>query len=184
MTLAETISQLKKMGTAQNRKIYAKHGVSGEMFGVSYANLAVLKKKIQIDHDLATGLWNAGVHDAMVLATMVADPNKLKASDANRWVKDSKSYPIQDAFCKLVAQTSFGLKKAEQWIKSKDEWTSNAGWTLLCHLVGSDEVPNESLKAYLKTIESKIHDSPNRTRYAMNNCLISIGIQSLSLIHI
>lgn len=45
MTFSEVMKELKKMGTAQIRKVYARHGVGKDMFGVSYANLNVLKKK-------------------------------------------------------------------------------------------------------------------------------------------
>ena len=44
MNLQETIQQLEEMGTAQNRKVYARHGVGQTMFGVSYANLNKLAK--------------------------------------------------------------------------------------------------------------------------------------------
>lgn len=53
MTLQETLRELKSLGTEQNRKLYARHGVTNEMFGVSYANLDKLKKKIKMDHALA-----------------------------------------------------------------------------------------------------------------------------------
>jgi hypothetical protein len=33
------MKELKASGTAQNRKVYRRHGVVGEMFGVSYAAL-------------------------------------------------------------------------------------------------------------------------------------------------
>ncbi len=35
MTSKETLKQLKEMGTAQNRKIYARHGVGSTMYGVN-----------------------------------------------------------------------------------------------------------------------------------------------------
>ena len=45
MTRADVLEELKALGTAQNRKVYARHGVQSAMFGVSYANLGKLKKK-------------------------------------------------------------------------------------------------------------------------------------------
>ena len=78
MTLRETMKALEKAGTAQTRKIYGRHGVTGPMYGVSYATLGQLKKKIKTDHALAEQLWATGNHDARILATMVADPAQLK----------------------------------------------------------------------------------------------------------
>ncbi|NNE43966.1 MAG: DNA alkylation repair protein, partial [Gemmatimonadetes bacterium] len=56
MTYRETMKALKAAGTAQNRKIYGNHGVTGEVFGVSYAELGKLKKKIKRDQKLAEQL--------------------------------------------------------------------------------------------------------------------------------
>ncbi len=46
MTAAEVLAELEAMGTTQNRKVYARHGVGREMDGVSYANLG---KSSQLD---------------------------------------------------------------------------------------------------------------------------------------
>lgn len=91
MTLKEALAALKKAGTAQNRKVYGRHGVKGEMFGVSYATLGSLKKKIKLDHVLAVQLWKTGNHDARVLATMVADPAAATGKEIDAWVKDLDS---------------------------------------------------------------------------------------------
>ena len=40
----QVMKALKSAGTAQNRKIYARHGVLEPMFGVSTANLTKIKK--------------------------------------------------------------------------------------------------------------------------------------------
>ena len=45
MNVKEALKKLEGFGTEQNRKIYKRHGVSGEMFGVSYANLGKLAKE-------------------------------------------------------------------------------------------------------------------------------------------
>ena len=79
MNLTETMRALEAAGTAQNRKIYARHGVGGEMFGVSYADLGKLERKIRVDQELAEELWATGNHDARVLATKIADPEGSEA---------------------------------------------------------------------------------------------------------
>ena len=176
MNLKDTLSELKAAGSAQTRKTYGRHGVTREMFGVSYAVLGKLTKKIKTNHKLALGLWKSGIHDAMVLATMVADPKQLKPADANRWLKEVDSYVLLDGFCKLIAQTDFAMQRAEAWMKSKDEWTGNGGWGVLSHIAGT--LSNTQLAKHIATIEKKIHAAPNRTRYTMNGCLIAIGIQN------
>jgi 3-methyladenine DNA glycosylase AlkD len=178
----EVMSELKSMGTAQNRKIYARHGVRQKMYGVSYANLGKLKKKIKMDHDLALELWASGNHDARVLATMIADPNSLDARTLEAWVKELDNYVITDAFSGIVAQTSLLRNNMEKWTKSNQEWIGSAGWNLLGYLAGQNsDLPDKYFIVYLKNIEAGIHDSPNRVRHAMNGAVINIGLRNESL---
>jgi 3-methyladenine DNA glycosylase AlkD len=72
--LQPVLKQLEGHGTAQNRKVYARHGAREPMFGVSYANLESMVKQFRTDHEPALALWDTGNHDARVLATMIADP--------------------------------------------------------------------------------------------------------------
>ena len=45
MNYEETMQTLEEMGTAQNRKVYARHGIGEPMFGVSFGNLKELMEK-------------------------------------------------------------------------------------------------------------------------------------------
>ena len=49
----EAMKQLRALGTAQNRKVYARHGVRGDQFGVSFANFRKLTQQIGTDQELA-----------------------------------------------------------------------------------------------------------------------------------
>ena len=53
MTLAEVMRELETAGSAQTRKTYARHGAREPMFGVSFATLKALTKRIGVDHELA-----------------------------------------------------------------------------------------------------------------------------------
>jgi 3-methyladenine DNA glycosylase AlkD len=182
MEYNEVMRELEAMGTAQNRKIYGRHGVRGDMFGVSYANLGKLKKKIKVDHDLAVALWASGNHDARVLATMVADPEMVTARDLDTWVKELDNYVLTDAFSGLAGKSAAGRKKINRWIKSRSEWIKSAGWNLVGGMaLHSEDVDDAVLETYLKTIESGIHTAPNRVRHSMNMALISIGMRNAAL---
>ena len=182
MNKTETLKELKAAGTAQNRKVYGRHGVSGPMFGVSYAHLEKLRKRIKVDHELATKLWESGNHDARVLATMVADPDAVTARQLDAWVKQLDNYVVTDAFSKLVARSPLAAARMKAWTKAAGEWKSVAGWNALAGLIDKPgEVSDGDLADLLGIIEKKIHKAPNRTRYAMNTALISIALRSAAL---
>jgi 3-methyladenine DNA glycosylase AlkD len=176
------MGELKSAGTAQNRKVYGRHGVAGKMYGVSYADLGKLKKKIKVDQELAEKLWASGNHDARVLASMVADPATVKSSTLDAWSRDLVDYPLTDAFSSLVARSPFAQTKMKRWTKSSQEFVGQAGWNILCGLaMKGEELPDSFFEPYLEAIESRIGKAKNRTRYAMNNALIAIGIRSSKL---
>jgi len=182
MTERQVLQELEALGNEQTRKTYRRHGVSGKQYGVSFANLGNLQKKIKTDHDLAGKLWASGVHDAQVLATMIADPTKMTAKEIDTWSKSLSNYVLTDVLAGLVSKTPLSRKKAEQWSKSKEEWLGSAGWQILNWLAARDaELPDGFFLPYLDTIQSAIHTRRNRVRYAMNGALISIGARNGSL---
>ena len=180
MTYREIMKELEALGTAQNRKVYRRHGAGENLFGVSFANLGKLQKKIKIDHDLAEKLWASGNIDAQSLATMIIDPKQAGEDFLDRMVREISNYNLVDIFVRnLVSKSPHARKKMEQWVKSKDEWIGRAGWMLLSLLAMQDkDLPDVQLEKFLQTIEKNIHQAKNRTREAMNSALISIGIRN------
>ncbi|UCG53046.1 MAG: DNA alkylation repair protein [Candidatus Latescibacterota bacterium] len=179
MNYTEVMKKLEAMGTAQNRKVYARHGVGEKMFGVSFANLGKLRKEIKIDHGLATKLWASGNHDARILATMIADAAQMKSAVLEEWTKHLDNYVITDALSGLAGKTPFARAKMKKWTGSKEEWTGRAGWVLLAGLaMNDDELPDEFFEEYIEMIEANIRRSKNRVRDAMNSALITMGIRN------
>ena len=179
MNYRETMKALKTHGTAQNRKVYARHGATDPMFGVSYKNLNALKKKIKTDPALAEQLWQSGNHDARILATMITDPAALKSSDIDRWAKDLTDYPVSDALAKLVSTSPHAVKKMEKWLHARSEWTGRTGWMVATHLAGRKGALTDARCAqFLQDIEANIHGAKNRVKDAMNGTLIQIGLRS------
>ena len=182
MTAKDLLKELESLGNEQTRKTHKRHGVTGKAFGVSYADLGKLQKMFKTNHELASGLWASGIHDARVLATMIADPAQMKAREIDAWAKDLSNYVITDALAGLVSKTSSARKKAEQWAKSKDEWLCSAGWQVIGALARRDpDLPDSYFLSYLATIERDIHSSKNRVRHAMNSALIGFGTRNDAL---
>lgn len=182
MTLAQTMAELEAYGTAQNRKVYPRHGASEPMFGVSYANLGKLKKKIKTDHELSTQLWDTGNHDARVLATMIADPEQATPQLLESWARVPDNYVLTDAVSGFVGKTTHASNMMKSWIDADAEFVEAAGWNLLGgSAMTNDGLSDDAYLPYIDRIERDIHKAKNRVRYAMNNALIAIGLRSDSL---
>jgi len=179
MNCKEVMAELKAAATAQNRKIYARHGVADKMFGVSFAHLGRIQKKLKTDHRLACQLWATDNHDARVLTTRIADPLQIESRLADTWVKQLGNYPITDAFSGMIRRGPLARRKADKWTRSKHEWIGRAGWNLVTGLaLYEPELDDDYLAAFLPEIARRIHSRPNRTRDAMNSALIAIGVRN------
>jgi 3-methyladenine DNA glycosylase AlkD len=182
MTLAETMAALEKAGTAQARKTYARHGASGPMFGVSFATLGAMTKRIGVDQDLALALWDTGNFDARNLAMKIADPARISVEDLDRWAREIPSRMSCLYVCMIAQEGPRGLSTATRWLASADDRVRGVGWGLVGQLAGRDEATPETWFAErLSEIERTIRTAPNDVRYAMNNALIQIGGRSSAL---
>ena len=182
MTPDQVMRELEAQGTPQNRKIFARHGVTGPQFGVSYGNLDKLQKRIRTNHELAQALWNTGNHDARILALKIADPVKATAKLVDWWARACDNAVLGDAVSGYIAKTRFATDKCKQWSGVKGEFLSAIGWTLLSYAaMAENDKADDYFLSKLGVIERDIHRAPNRTRHAMNMALIAIGIRNAAL---
>jgi 3-methyladenine DNA glycosylase AlkD len=182
MNVKQALQELSRLGTEQNRKTYRRHGVQGELYGVSFANLKALKRKIKVDHALACELWRSGNHDARILATMIVDPSALDVQLLETWAADLDSYTITNAFAAAAGASPRAAEVLEAWIASDREWIARAGWLILARLAGEGEgLTDVYLQSRLEVIEKSIHSAKNRVRDAMNAALIAIAVRNEEL---
>ena len=182
MNAREALDTLKSLGTEQNRKTYRRHGAGEDVYGVSFAHLKELKKKIRTDHDLAVALWESGNHDARMLAGLIADPKRLDARTLDAWAQGLRNYVETDMLGNIASKSPHARETMARWIASDEEWIASAGWRILAYVaMDGDALPDEYFERFLSTIERDINESQNRVRHEMNNALIAIGIRNPAL---
>lgn len=179
MTVKEIMSELKSMGSESIKKVLLKHGVKEPFFGVKVEQLKTIQKKIKTDYQLAKDLYATGNADAMYLAGLIADDEKMTKADLQTWVKKAVSLNISEYTVPWVAAGSlYGYELATEWINAKQEYIAAAGWATLSNVVAlkpDNELAIPSLKALLGRVEKTIHSSDNRIRHTMNGFIISVG---------
>ena len=182
MSVEEVLQNLELLGSEQARKTYRRHGVKGPVFGVSYADQGKLAKKLKSNPELAPGLWASGNHDARVLALSIGDAQQTTGEQVDEWMSDLSDYVISDGLSGYIGRTALARENMDAWMCSTDEWRGTVGWNVLASLAINDQaLPDAFFEPYLSNIERDIHGSKNRTRYAMNNALIAIGMRNEAL---
>ncbi|MGQ0798492.1 MAG: DNA alkylation repair protein [Pseudomarimonas sp.] len=182
MSLSEAMAALEAAGSEQTRKTYTRHRVTQPMFGVSFATLQTLRKKIKVDHELALALWQTNNFDARNLAVKVVDPQRMSEAQLDAWASEPSAAMCCSYVAQIAAEGPYGQRCVERWLVASNEPQRCVGWTLVGALAMSDESIAETwFVERLRDIESGIHSAPNGQRDVMNRTLISIGCRSAAL---
>jgi 3-methyladenine DNA glycosylase AlkD len=185
MTSEEILTQLKSLGSESIKKVLVKHGAREPFYGVKVEELKKIQKKIKKDYKLSMELFDSGVSDAMYLAGLIADTEKMSKKDIQQWAEKAywsmlTEYPV----AWVAAESKYGTELALEWIESKKENIASAGWATLGTIASIKPDSELDLKLYKKLIErvsKEIHKAPNRVRYTMNGFVLSSGAYITSL---
>jgi 3-methyladenine DNA glycosylase AlkD len=176
MTLEETLTQLKALGTDKMRAQNSKNGAGENQFGVRLGDLRVLAKKIKKNHALALALWETGNVDARLLATLLIKPKTLSADEMDRMVRSVTFVQVADWLNSYVVKHHPDKETLRQgWMATDDPMAARAGWTLTTErVVKSPE--GLDLPALLDRIESEMGNAAPEVQWTMNCSLAEIGI--------
>jgi len=182
--LENILNQIKLNGNPANLKGMARYGIRfDEAYGCNIPFLRKLAKNYKGNHDLAMELWRTGLHEARIIAFLIDDPKKVTEPQAERWLKDVKSWDICDGLCSnLIRKTPFAYKKAFEWSSRKEEFQKRAGFVMMAVLAVHDkEADDEIFLEFLDRIEEESSDDRNFVKKAVNWALRQIGKRNRSL---
>ncbi|MEI4804062.1 DNA alkylation repair protein [Bacillus sp. NPDC077411] len=182
----ETVMQeLEALSKERTKKMYISNGAHEPLFGVATGAMKPIAKKIKINQRLAEELYSTGNYDAMYFAGIIANPKAMSESDFDRWMDGAYFYMLSDFVVAVtLSESDFAQDVADKWIASGDELRMSAGWSCYCWLLGNrldNEFSESKISNMLEIVKNTIHDSPERTKSAMNNFLYTVGISYLPL---
>ncbi len=185
MNVEEVMQELEALGKERTKKIYMSNGAHEPLFGVATGAMKPIAKKIKINQPLAEELYASGNYDAMYFAGIIADPKAMTESDFDRWMDSAYFYMLSDYVVAVtLAEADIAQQVADKWIASGEELRMSAGWSCYCWLLGNRkdiEFSEDKIATMLENVENSIHDSPERTKSAMNNFLTTVGVSYIPL---
>jgi len=113
MKKSEVIAKLQSFANPVNVAGMARYGINPKnTLGISIYILREIAKEIGRDDGLADELWVSGIHEARILASYIADPDKTTEERMDNWAVDFDSWDVCD-------QVSGFLKKRHLLIKRR-----------------------------------------------------------------
>ena len=179
MTTDDILKQLETLGQPSIKNVLLKHNIKEPLYGVKVEELKKIQKKIKDGHELSLQLFKTGVYDAMYLAGLIAEPEKMSAKELQEWVQIANAPVLYETtVASVAAESKHGLELAKKWIASKDAGIASAGWATLADIVSikdDSELDIPMLKDLLGKVAVSIDTSPNRVKSAMNGFMIAVG---------
>jgi 3-methyladenine DNA glycosylase AlkD len=146
-------------------------------WGVSIPHCRRIARTHRLDHPLALSLWETGVHEARILASMVDDPTLVTDAQMESWVAGFDSWDVCDQVCgNLFGRTPRAFAKARAWTTRDDEFVRRAGFVLVAERAARDREHDDAFwLRWLPTIRRGALDDRNYVKKAVNWALREIG---------
>ncbi|MDB5149911.1 MAG: 3-methyladenine glycosylase AlkD [Mucilaginibacter sp.] len=178
MDTQTVIELLKQKADAAYLQGMVRFGIdTSRALGVKLPEIRKLAKTIKKDHELALTLWDTQIHEARMLASMIADPKLVTPELMDSWTSDFNSWDICDQVCgNLFDQASFALDKAVEYSAHEQEFVKRAGFVLMAeYAVHNKTAPDEVFINLLPFMEHEAWDNRNFVKKAISWALRQIG---------
>lgn len=181
---------LRERGSERNRAGMARYGIVVDMaFGVPMPVLRGLAKELKScdrsqreavaeqNHELAIALWETGYHEARILASLLADPQRFTREQMYGWAAEYCSWDLCDQCCgNLFARLPFAYDTIEELVRDERTFVRRTAFALMAELAVKDKrAPDERFRPMFALIESYATDERNFVRKAVNWALRQIG---------
>ena len=140
-TVKEILDLLNSKAKPDQLEGMAKYGMAVEQrLGVSVPDMRKIAKELGKDHQLALELWNTGIAEAKIVASMIGDPNEMTDSQMEDWVKDINSWDVCDQVCmNLFEKSPLAWRKIIDWSEREEEFVKRTAFSLMACLAWHDK---------------------------------------------
>ncbi len=186
MELSETLERLKAVAKASAPEGMAKFGIRPShsvVYGVSIPEIRKLGRHLRKNHPLALQLWASDVHEAHILASLVADPRQMTGETMDAWAARFDSWDVCDQVCNNLFVKCVGAQeKVVEWALREEEFVRRAAFALIASLANYDKRASDAaFERFLPIIVAASTDERNFVKKAVNWALRGIGKRNMAL---
>ena len=184
MTADEVLARLRSLADPDRLPGMARYGIATEhAYGVTVTELRAVAKEIGRDHDLAAALWDSGVHEARILASLVDHPTLVDGEQFERWADGFDSWDLCDQVCQnLFRYAPPAWTKAVEWTARPELLVRRAAFTLMAGLaVAEKRTDDDRFAALLEPLATGADDERALVRKGASWALRAIGKRSTGL---
>ena len=184
MDIEDVIERLKQASNALHLEGMKRYGIdNSKALGASMPKVRALAKGLKTNQQLSLELWETGIHECRILASMIGDPKLVTPQQMDKWVADFHSWDVCDQVCgNLFDRTEFAIDKAIEYSASEKEYIKRAGFVLMAEFAVHDKKTGDTaFMPFFPVIEREAWDDRNFVKKAVNWALRQIGKRNATL---
>lgn len=183
-SMDEVLKKLEAKAKPEQLDGIARYAMSVEKrLGVAVPDMRKIAKEIGKDHQLALTLWQTGIPEARMVASMVDVPDQVTEAQMEDWVKDFDSWDVCDQVCmNLFEKTPLACRKIRDWSQREEEYVKRAAFALIACLAWHDKsAADEAFVELIPVIKEGASDERNFVKKAVSWSLRNIGKRNPNL---
>ena len=150
--------------------------------GVSVPAIRKIAKRAGTDQPLAQELWATEVHEARMVAALVADPETMSLRAMSAWANDLDSWDVTDLLADTFVRNTHADRAIRTLGRARHGFTKRLAFSMLARLaVGHPDESDQTYLGYLPLIRAAATDDRNEVKKAVNWALRQIGKRNRAL---
>jgi 3-methyladenine DNA glycosylase AlkD len=183
MDARSVIAELRRRADPSRKPGMARVGIDvSNALGVSVPDIRAVAKRNGTDHDLALELWSTGIHEARILATLVADPVRVDNEQQESWVGDLSSWDLCDFTADLFSRSRAARRTIGAWARRPEGYVKRCAFSMIARrAVWAKGAPDREFVDYFPLIRRGATDERNEVKKGVSWALRQIGKRNRSL---
>jgi 3-methyladenine DNA glycosylase AlkD len=183
MDAQAAIVELRRRADPARKPGMARVGIDvSRALGVSVPDIRAVGKGCGTDRIVASQLWRSGIHEARILATLVADPGALTVEEMEAWVVDISSWDVCDFAADLFSRTPGSPRTIHAWARRPEGFVKRCAFSMIARrAVWAKNAPDPEFLGYLPLIRRAATDERNEVKKGVSWALRQIGKRSRAL---
>jgi 3-methyladenine DNA glycosylase AlkD len=154
----------------------------GHALGVSVPDIRAVAKRCGTDHRLALELWGSGIHEARILATLVADPGAFTAEEIESWGRDLSSWDTCDFAADAFGRWPGHGRLIRAWARRPESYVKRCAFSMIARrAVWAKDAPDREFLDYLPLVRRAASDERNEVKKGVSWALRQIGKRNVAL---
>lgn len=150
--------------------------------GVTVPDIRAVAKMCGTDHGLALELWRSGIHEARILATLVADRGAFARDEMETWVRDLASWDVCDFAADTFGRSRDHARLIRAWARRPEGYVRRCAFSMIARrAVWAKEAPDDEFLGYLPLIRRGATDPRNEVKKGVSWALRQIGKRDAAL---